>query len=49
MLEYPMIFGEAGVKATVIVATEWTTIIYVTVAIFVGITLALIVANKVAG
>ena len=49
MFEYPMIFGEDGVKATVIVATEWTTMIYVTLAIFVGITLALIVAKKVAG
>ncbi|WP_367390156.1 hypothetical protein [Lewinella sp. LCG006] len=49
MFEYPMIFGEDGVKATVVVATEWTTIIYVTLAIFVGITLALIVAKKVAG
>lgn len=43
MLEYPMIFGEDGVKATVVVATEWQTVLYLSIAIFVGITLALIV------
>lgn len=43
MLEYPMIFGEEGMKATVVVATEWQTVVYLTLAIFVGITLALLV------
>lgn len=43
MFEYPMIFGEDGVKATVVVATEWQTIIYLSLAIFIGITLALVV------
>lgn len=43
MLEYPMIFGEDGVQAKVVVATEWQTVLYLSAAIFIGITLALIV------
>ena len=43
MLAYPMIFGEDGVKATVIVATEWQTVAYLSLALFIGITLALVV------
>lgn len=41
-----MIFGEEGVKATVVVATKIETVLYIGLAIFIGITLALTVYAK---